>query len=521
MSTPENEKIENAESTIFSNPSHYNDEPRVVKATSNRKIIVSVICAVLALSIAIGGYFAVVNLLPEINEEGEALSGLSVSVLNISAAEVKSISVKNETTPFVMIPNVSETDGEQETEWTLEGINKAYTESDAIGDVADILLKLTAVQEVKDASGDYGFDKVKISADIVMKDDSKSYTVAFGDTAPANMGMYCRLSNSDKIYIVSSDNVLKLQSEPTDFAITTGFAALTSNSQTADCFKDGQIADFDYIGVTGSEYASPLKIEIQNDDAINAYFAYKITKPMERIANDEKVAELLSCFEGGISSQGAYCFEPTAADLKKYKLDNPEFTVTISLNGEKTSFSFSCISDTHCALIDESKDMIHKIPISNLPLANNKIEDYYSTFIMLEAMSGIDEVITKTPDGKVYPFRLQYTPKDEDKGIDEDKYQAFYGGNELDIANFKRYYSKLISLSPISYDYKTGLKTEAEITLKHTDNTPDTVLTFKKYSSGRYQVELNGIPMGLITATEFKEIMDDTPLVAENKTINE
>ncbi|MBR5011743.1 MAG: hypothetical protein IKY12_04220, partial [Clostridia bacterium] len=68
---------------------------------------------------------------------------------------------------------------------------------------------------------------------------------------------------------------------------------------------------------------------------------------------------------------------------------------------------------------------------------------------------------------------------------------------------------------------KSGLKTVAKITLKHSANIQDVVLTFKKYSSQRYQVELDGIPMGLITASAFNELMEDTPKVAKGETINE
>jgi hypothetical protein len=125
-----------------------------------------------------------------------------------------------------------------------------------------------------------------------------------------------------------------------------------------------------------------------------------------------------------------------------------------------------------------------------------------------------------TPDKKTYNFDLKYTAADDEKDIKQ-KYQAFYNGKELEIDNFKRYYQKLIALTPISYESKSGLKTAAKITLKHSANIKDVVLTFKKYSSQRYQVELDGIPMGLITASAFNELMEDTPKVAKGETISE
>ncbi len=538
MSTPENERIEeqsepiDEQSTIFSNPAHFNDAPRTVKNRSVKKLVISAVCCALVLGLTIGSYI-IIKKIPDKNsqqqQQGNAIQSNSVQVLNTNTLDVKEITVKNENTTFTIRPNIRETDGEQTTEWTVDGVKSKYTDSDAIKSIADVVLLLEASEKVKTEDGikpedidkQFGFDKPNITAKVVTKDEANSYTVYFGDNAPAQLGIYCKVSNKQEVYIVSDDTVLTLQAEVTDFAVTTGFAGAENNSKTASCFENGSITKFDYITVNGTAYKNTLKVEMQNDDSINAYFAYQITSPGKRIADDTKVEQLLECFENGIMSYGAYCFEPTKADLKKYKLDKPEYTVTISLNGQKTAFSFSQASETYYALIDESKEMIHKIPIAYLPIAENTLEDYYSSFIILEMLSGLDGMQVNTPDGKIYNFDLKFTAANEDKGVESDKYQAFYNGKELDIENFKRYYTKLISLTAISYDYKTGLKEAARITLKHSANTRDVVMIFREYSAGRYQVEVDGTFMGLITATEFNKLMDDTPKVAAGKTVTE
>ena len=139
---------------------------------------------------------------------------------------------------------------------------------------------------------------------------------------------------------------------------------------------------------------------------------------------------------------------------------------------------------------------------------------------ILETLSGLSGMKVKTPDGKQYNFDLKYTPADDKNNVSQ-KYQAFYNGKELDIDNFKRFYQKMIALTPISHENKTGLKTQASITLVHSSGTDDVVLTFKKYSSARYQVELDGIPMGLITSTAFDELMDATVKAANGETVKE
>ncbi len=514
-----NEDMRESESTIFADPAHYNDEPRSKPKKSRFSPIVKVLAVVLCVGIAVGAYFAIDKLVPEPEEKEE--DSIVIDVIKASSAYVREIKIKNENSEYRILPKTTQTDGESSTEWTLDGVDSTYTASSAIEDVADAVLDLDAVREIADTSGDFGFDDPSVVAEIVGDGESlQSYTVTIGDAAPADLGCYCKISGKDEVYIISSDIMLTLQADPIDFAVTTGYTGAEQNSKSSSCFVDGAISTFDYISISGAQYNKPLTIKPQTDESINAYFSYIITSPTKRIADDEQVAVLLSCFESGISSVGAYSYNTTVENLKKYRLDKPDFVVTISLNGQKNTFKFSKVDDLYCALLDGSTNMIHKIPISTLSISQNNVEDYYSSFIILETLSGLSQMKVKTPDGKQYSFDLKYTAADAENDI-EQKYQAFYKGKELDIANFKRYYQKLIALTPISYENKTGLKTAATITLVHTGGTDDVVLTFRKYSSARYQVELDGIPMGLITATAFNELMADTPKVANGQTVNE
>ena len=121
--------------------------------------------------------------------------------------------------------------------------------------------------------------------------------------------------------------------------------------------------------------------------------------------------------------------------------------------------------------------------------------------------------ITVDNGGKKTVFDLKFTAG----GDSADTYEAFFGGKELDIAKFKAYYQSIIAISPIAYD--TGAKgtPEATLTFVHTENLGDTVLSFRKYSAQRYQVDINGIPLGIITKTAFDNLITATYNTAEGK----
>ena len=526
MSFPENENKQigseggEFESTIFADPEHYNDKPREATPKGKKPIIVRAVALVLALGIAVGGYFAIDRLIPEEKEPQES-GGIATDVLTVDTAYIQSVSIKNENTQYTILQKRVESADASETLWSIKGIKSDYTDSSMVEKVVDKIANIDALRTLTDDGRDFGFQNAAITVEVKGDGEKvKDYTVTFGDNAPADMGCYCKISGDEKVYIVDKDVALELQKEPIEFAVTTGYKGVTPTLDNAEYFSDGRIFNFDYISVSGAKQTKPLVVKPQLDDAINAYFAYIITSPTKRIANDEQVATLIGYFESGIASVGAYSYEKSDKTLKKYGLDKPDYVVTISMGGKKNTFKFTKQDELHCALIDSSTGMIHKVPVSTLSICNNKTEDYYSTFIILETLSGLKQMSVVTPDKKTYNFDLKYTAADDEKDIKQ-KYQAFYNGKELEIDNFKRYYQKLIALTPISYESKSGLKTVAKITLKHSANIKDVVLTFKKYSSQRYQVELDGIPMGLITASAFNELMEDTPKVAKGETINE
>ncbi len=500
---PENNNSEDLfESTVFSNPTEFNDS----RPNSHHPLLKRVLAALLCVCFLAGVTIAVVRLIPETEKQDTETQ--NNPVVSIETSSVSKVEIKNPTCEMVLLNSNKKTSDDTDGAWSIEGIDPSLTQSTLIENTVLSVTKLDYIKIFDDSEADYGFDQPTVEAVVYPRDNSfEQLTVTIGAAAPANLGYYCKISSDSRVFLVSNDPVTLLSVEPLYFADTTGYPAIKQNAENASCFSDNSIIDFDSLTISGKNFSEKIKIIPQKDESINSYFAYLLTSPSERIGNDTTVEEVLTLFSGGIASQGAYAYNPTADDLKKYSLDNPDIVITLSLASKSYTIKASVVDDLYCAMLDDSENMIHKIPLSVFGTINSKPSDFYSTFIFLENLSGLNKFTVEISGSEKYVFDLSYT---EEGSI----YQAFFEGKELDSASFKDYYGKLISLAPISYESAQINRTSLKITLSHTDGTKDTVLEFKEFSSQRYQVEMNSIPMGLITATDYQNLINYTRSVS-------
>lgn len=501
------------ESTIFSNPAHYNSEQKQEKKAKH-PLLIKALAGVTAVAVLAAGAYAAVKLIPEIVSDNDDTDN-TINVISTAETDVEKVSIVNSNGSVTLNAALEESNDSSEIVWTVEGVNPDYTDSSLISSTAGNVLKLTAISQTAEVSGEYGFDKPLVTAVVSPRGGAfTEYTVTIGGALPSGLGNYCKVStNTDAVYIISEDVMLALQCVATDFAVTTGFSGIEETSKNTSCFSDGSLIDFDYLLMSGKKYPETMRIEVQQDEAINAYFAFQMVKPMRRIANNENTQAMLDLMSGGMQSVGAYAFDPTAETLKEYGLDDPDYVFTLSVAGEVYTLKASVVDDLYCAMIDEDAKIIHKMPLSTATFAATTIEDFYSSFIILENLSGLSQLRVET-DAKDYAFDLKYTEATDEESA---TYQAFYNGTELEISNFKAYYQSLISMSPISYESKNIAETEMRVVFVHSNGTDDVVLQFKEYSSQRYQVEIDGMPLGLITKTVYEKFLADTEKAANGE----
>ena len=500
---PNNVENEEIQSTIFSDPAHFNDTQKTEKRPKKR-LLIRALSAVLAVGILAGVTAICFKYIPEISNEVPQKE--TITVTSTAEAATKSVTFTNKNGTVKLNATLSEENGESTVVWDVDGVDKEFISSDSISSFVSKAINLTALQKLAQNDGDFGFSSP--AATLSVSADSGEYTVYVGKSAPADLGYYCKTTlDSENIFIIDGATAQTfIDAADTDFATTIGMNSV-KDDKNADCFAEEEIIDFDYIAISGKKHAEPFKIVLQEDEAVNAYFAFKMVKPVTRICDNTAPQAILSVFAKGFSCDGAYAYSADKATLKKYGLDNPDYVVEFSINGVVHTLKFSQVDNDYAAFIDGKTNMVKKISLSAISYASAKIESYYSTFVTLENLGGLKQMKVKTDMG-TFVFDIKYT-----EGADED-FEISYNGKKIDVDKFKTYYGSLIGMTPISFETQKLSISDVTITFVHSSDIGDTVLEFKKCGELRYQSEIDGVPTGQITSTALETFISDTVKIA-------
>ncbi len=517
---PENNQAteqENEQSTIFAAPAEHDD--RNVKSGGAWK---KVLAAFLAVAILAGGTVAVIKLVP-VSDNGSSTSSNTLMAVELSSDDIESVTVnyKENTLKFTSTIKKSESsaeDDESSLVWRLEGYDEALIDTATVSQTVTDIASIAAMREMGNIDADYGFDTPKATAQVKGRGDIADYTLTVGDTSPDGSGVYIKLSTSDTVYLVHEDEISCLYEDALYYTINTTLGGIANSEGISSYFTNDAVSDCDKITLMGKNYEKPLVIEKTKDKSIvSEYVKYAITSPVSRPADN--VSEILSSLGGGITTSGAYSFDKSAQSLKRFGLDNPYLTATIEIGEFKRVYKFAKVDDTYTAVIADNDPLIRKVTTDSLTYIDSKATDYYYKTMFLEGIYDLSSYTVQSASEK-YTFDIKYTPKDEKNNVEE-KFDISVGGKAVDAVSFQDYYGIMLSIITVDYttkDIAGGYETT--VTLKHTSGAHDTILGFKKYSDQRYQYYLNGTPLGQITSSEYKKILNYAKIVASGEKLN-
>ena len=498
---------EEIESTIFSDPAHFHDDAQT-KDKSKRSLTLRAISVILVVCIVAMGAFLADKFIPR-KAADEQETTETVIVTNIAESDVASVTVENELGSVVLNSSNTEVNGVSTTVWSVEGVKTELVSSDTISSFVKNAIQLTATEKIAIGEVDYGFDNP--SATVKVKTVGGQCTLTIGKTAPGEFGYYCKSSlDKESIDVINGAPAVMFNTATAlDFAATDGFSSV-KNDKNESCFSGESITQFDYIKISGKKHAKAIKIIEQEDEDVNAYFAFKMVEPSVRICDNTAAETVLKAFSGGFANSGAYAYSTDKETLKKYGLDNPDYVITLSLKGEEHTLKFSVYDETYAAFIDGKTDMVQKVALSSVSFATTSIEGYYSGFITLENLTGLKAMKVETPRG-TFTFDIKYNGE-----VDPD-FDIKCSGNALDLARFKDYYGSLVAMTPISYEDYSEKASTVKITFIHSGDLDDTVLTFNKSKELRYLASIDGIPIGQVTSSSLDTFIEATVKMAKNE----
>jgi hypothetical protein len=97
-----------------------------------------------------------------------------------------------------------------------------------------------------------------------------------------------------------------------------------------------------------------------------------------------------------------------------------------------------------------------------------------------------------------------------------------FEGKAITTLNFQNFYGFLTLIAAQSYDEHdtSGMEPATIFTIRHKDGSAPTVIKYFKITNARYQVEVNGTKMGLISSSDHTRIMKYAKNCAADKTYN-
>ena len=524
-------EVSDEESTIFSAPEAHRD--KIKKGVKLKKIITAAIALVLVAAIAVTVAVTIPPLLDDSNtSSGEEINPRMMDETLFEGVDRVSLIRSDATVEYKIIEREEETEDDEGNtvteivkEWALKEVDSSLTDYTNIDNTVNSYMEQHYTKKVSDNKNDgndYGFDEPVYQVDFYKQGSDEIYlSLYIGGENPAKTGRYATTSKDDAVYYIAGvSEFYHYQKNLTDFVNPEMIPAISKEEDYSDDnYTEGQLIMCDKIIVGGNVLGDTYTIKSQTADNVTTFTSYTITSPTSRPADDDNVGNIVALFSYGIEATGCYSYTVTDEDIKKFGLDKPDFEVTVYVDNIIRSFKATKQSDGNYAVYYEGNKTIMSVPESSITPATYDRSDLFNTLLFIENITNAESVTVESGDSKVV-FDI-VTEHDEENDTDS-LAKITCGSKELTKSNFQDYYQYLVSIKAQSYEEHdtSGMTPDTVLTVKHKGGESGTTVKYFKITNARYQVEVNGVKMGLISSSEHTRIMKYALNVAEDKDYN-
>ncbi len=512
----ENKQINTEEfSTVFSDPTVHKTAADNKKKSKRLSIVIS---AFLAVAILVGGTFGVIKLIPEKEtEEPNDTVFEEIEVLKLDTDTLTSVNITNEEGSYKIysVKEKSEDTSSSSSRvinWYLEGVDKDLISTDSTANIVYSLSNVTAFKEItKKSLEDCGLGEPVATA-VLTDENGKETKIAVGDQSPDNSGCYFNIDGSNKIYLVDSSVTYAFTKSALDLGDSSNMDGFPlSSSMTDFTGSDGLLGKFEKLTITGKNFPTPVVIEENSNEKLNSLVGYVTTSPTNHIADGTD--DIFEVFKNGITVSGTYSFDKSDASLKKFGLDNPDFTATMEIMGVTHTFKLKLQEDGYYAAVCDTVKLIQKINAAAIPFVEQTTKDFYSSWVCLVSIDDLDSLVIKTPaDTHTFEFT---DVEDEDADV---SFTVKYNGKDFETETLQDFYMELVSLpcndftiddADLNPEYSFTFNFRSEIGGKN-------VIDFVKVSETRYQYYSDGVAMGKVTSSELKKVINSLEKITAN-----
>lgn len=401
-------------------------------------------------------------------------------------ADISSIHVENTKGAFDV---QSTTPKGEATVYTIKG----FEDFDLQGGNPDLIASAAASLSFSkvatldaDKAKEFGFDKPRSTVTVSYSDKTKAI-ITIGDDAPQQAGTYIKFGTGNAVYVADTETVAAF-----DYGVT-DLISLTVN-KPADSADNNQLSS---VTLSGAGFAKEITLVPNTNE--NYYASYRMTAPMERLANENET----SLVTGGI--RGLYALSvkmvnPSEAQLKELGLAAPNARLvavypdtTVELSATKPD------KDGNVYLMADGKKVVYQISADKVAWAKTSLDKLCYEYALYPKMTKLTDVSVKS-GGKTYDFALatkeSVTTDDQGSETSATVTTVTYNKKEIETGSFGTFYDALTLIPMADSKADSGSGTEV-LTAAYTysDGSSDTV-AFLNTGSDAYLVKLNGTALG-------------------------
>ncbi len=410
-------------------------------------------------------------------------------------------------------------------EWRLKDVDPSLTDYTNIDNTVGSFFAQHYTKKVSDDKNDgnnYGLDKPEYKVDFYKKGSDEIFlSLIIGGENPSKTGRYATTSKDNAVYFIAGvSEFYHYQKKLTDFVQPESIPMLAKPQDYSDAnYTNGQLVMCDKLILKGNTFGGEYVIESQKADNVKTFTSYVITSPTKRPGNDENIGNIVALFSYGVTADGCYSYSNTDEDIKKYGLDKPDFDVTIKVGSVEIGFKATKQDDGNYAVYYEGNKTIMKVSAGSLAPAAYERGDIFNRLLFIENITNAQSLKVESGASSV---KFDITTKHNTE-TDSDSLEGIkIGGVTVPKEDFQAYYQYLVSISAISYEEHDtkGLTPTTVVTLTHKGGESETVVKYYQITTARYQVEVNGTKMGLISSSEHTRIMKYAQNLANGKEYN-
>lgn len=523
-------EVSDEESTIFSAPELHRD--KVKKGVKLKKMITAGIALVLVAAIAVT---IAITVPPLLTEQGETETEIDPPIMEMSTFDkVNRVTLKREDAVIEYVKREVEKETEDDDgktvtktvlEWALKEVDSSLTSYTNIDNTVSNYMKQHYTKKISDNKNDgnnYGFNNPIYQVDFYEEgSDEILVSLIIGGENPTKTGRYATTSKDDAVYYIAGvSEFYHYQKNITDFVQPEGIPAIFKDEDYSDDnFTKGQLIMCDKIVLSGNTFGGKYVIESQKADNITTFTSYVVTSPTKRPADDDNIGKIVQLFSYGITADGCYAYTTDEATLKKFGLDKPDFEVTVYVDNIKRSFKATKQEDGYYAVYYADNKTVMKISPSDIGPASFERGDLFNILLFIENISNANKI---TIESGTQNFQFDVITEFDEEANKQALVGIKVGGKEIEKSNFQNYYQYLVGIKAQSYEEHDtkGMQPETVLTLHHREGGTKTVVKYFKITDARYQVEVNGVKMGLISSADHKRIKDYAQNVVNDKDYN-